>query len=204
MDEKGNFNKLIKVKEQEIAGALFFTLAAQFLTIIMLSAAIAPSYNFNTSAISDLGVITETAFIFNISLVTVGILNIIGGYLFFTYHRKKWLLIMFLIAGIGAGFAGIFPLNTLDLHSLFALLAFIFFNLQVLGSAAIIKGPLKYISITLGVIGMIFIVIMIIGDAGFTEIFGIIGHGGAERMIVYPPILWLMLFGGYLLGKSKK
>ncbi len=32
--------------------------------------------------------------------------------------------------------------------------------------------------------------------------FGPIGHGGAERMIVYPVMLWLVAFGGYLLAPS--
>ena len=32
--------------------------------------------------------------------------------------------------------------------------------------------------------------------------FGPIGHGGTERMIVYPVMLWLVAFGGYLLGES--
>jgi hypothetical protein len=28
------------------------------------------------------------------------------------------------------------------------------------------------------------------------------GHGGAERMIVYPVMLWLMAFGGYLMASE--
>ena len=31
-------------------------------------------------------------------------------------------------------------------------------------------------------------------------VFGPIGHGGAERMIVYPSMLWMMAFGGYLMA----
>lgn len=41
---------------------------------------------------------------------------------------------------------------------------------------------------------------MVIGDAGNTAVFGPIGHGGAERMIVYPAMLWMMAFGGYLMA----
>lgn len=29
-----------------------------------------------------------------------------------------------------------------------------------------------------------------------------IGNGGVERMIVYPPMPWMMAFGDYLLGTS--
>lgn len=43
----------------------------------------------------------------------------------------------------------------------------------------------------LGVIG---------GDPGA---FGAIGHGGAERMIAYPVMLWFLAFGGYLLASPE-
>ena len=31
-------------------------------------------------------------------------------------------------------------------------------------------------------------------------VFGPIGHGGAERMIVYPAMLWMLAFGGWLMA----
>jgi hypothetical protein len=43
---------------------------------------------------------------------------------------------------------------------------------------------------------------MVIGDSGNTAVFGPIGHGGAERMIVHPVMLWLLAFGGYLMGRQ--
>ncbi len=189
-----------KLNNQDFAGLLFFLLGAQFMTVLMLSAAIAPGYNINMSAISDLGVISSTAWLFNISVIAVGILNIIGGYLYYTRHKDIKILLIFTISGVGAMGAGIFPLNTSDLHSIFALLAFLFFNLQPLITSTKLTSTIKIMSLFLGVIGLIFVVIMIIGDSGYTAIFGIIGHGGAERMIVYPPMLWMMVFGGYLIG----
>jgi hypothetical protein len=41
---------------------------------------------------------------------------------------------------------------------------------------------------------------MVIGDSGNPGIFGPIGHGGAERMIAYPAMLWMVALGGYLMG----
>ena len=41
---------------------------------------------------------------------------------------------------------------------------------------------------------------MVIGDAGNAAAFGPIGHGGTERMIVYPVMLWMLAFGGYLMA----
>lgn len=202
--EKSNLNKNnnSKFNFKLYAGVLFFSLAAQFITVIMLSAAIAPDYNFHGSAISDLGVIPSTAVLFNISLIIVGVLNILGGYFYYHSHEDINLLILFVISGIGALGTGLFPLNISDLHTIFALIAFIFFNLQALSCSRRLSGPMKYISLFLGILGVIFVVIMVIGDFGFTAIFGAIGHGGSERMIVYPPILWLIVFGGFLMGKN--
>ncbi|WP_255197266.1 DUF998 domain-containing protein [Halorarius litoreus] len=182
------------------AGVLLIALSAQFMVVIMLAAAMAPNYNFNTAAISDLGVFPETAWLFNASLVVVGLLNLVAGYYFYRSHGKRWLLAAFALAGIGALGAGVFPLDTGDAHSLFALLAFLFFNVQALGSATEFPGVMKLLSVVAGGIGIAFVVVMVVGDGGNTAVFGPIGHGGAERMIVYPVMLWMVAAGGYLLG----
>lgn len=185
-----------------LAGLLLFLLAAQFMTVIMLAAAMRPGYDFNAAAISDLGTYPETALLFNVSLVLVGLLNLAGGYLYYRAHGKRWLLGLFAVAGVGALGAGIFPLGTSDLHGVFALLAFLFFNLQALGTATRLAGPMRIVSVLLGLFGLAFVVVMAIGDAGNPAVFGPIGHGGAERMIVYPPMVWLIAFGGYLMGRD--
>lgn len=182
------------------SGVILFILAAQFMAVIMLAASIAPDYDFNAAAISDLGVIRETALLFNASLVAVGLLNIAGGYLFYRSHGRRWVLAMFLLAGLGATGAGLVPLNSSDLHGIFALVAFLFFNLEAIAVATVVSGPMRWISILAGVAGLAFVVVMVIGDSGNPAIFGAIGHGGAERMIVYPAMLWMLALGGYLVA----
>jgi hypothetical membrane protein len=59
---------------------------------------------------------------------------------------------------------------------------------------------MRALSIILGAIGLVFVVVMFLGDSGAVELFGPIGHGGAERMIVYPVMVWMLSFGGYLTG----
>jgi hypothetical membrane protein len=183
-----------------IAGVLFFVLAAGFLTVIMLAASMAPGYDLSGGAISDLGGISETAFLFNVTLVGVGVLNIAGGYLFFRAHGRPWILALFGLAGLGAIGAGLVPLGTSDLHGLFALVAFLFFNLEAIACAVVVTGPMRWVSLVGGLLGLVYVVIMVIGDAGNPGIFGPIGHGGAERMIVYPAMLWMVAFGGFLMG----
>jgi hypothetical membrane protein len=185
---------------RQLAGILFVALAAQFTTVIMLAAAMVPGYDFRGAAISDLGVFPETALLFNASLVAVGVFNLLGGYFFYRTHGERWILAVFALAGVGALGAGVFPLDTGGLHGLFALLAFLFFNVQALASATRVPGVMKVLSVLAGGLGVVFVVLMAVGDAGNAAAFGPIGHGGTERMIVYPVMLWLVAFGGYLLG----
>jgi len=180
-----------------LPGVLLFLLGTSFLTVTMLAASVAPAYDFNRAAISDLGVIDATALMFNGLLVAVGALNIAGGFLLYRSHGHTWILVTYLLAGIGAAGAGLVPLDASGLHSLFALVGFVFFNLEAVASATIVQGPMRAISWAAGLIGLVFVVVMVIGDAGNAAVFGAIGHGGSERMIVYPAMLWTIAFGGY-------
>jgi hypothetical membrane protein len=183
-----------------LAGLLLLILGAGFLTVTMLGASMAPNYDYAGGAISDLGVIRETAVLFNATLTMVGLLNIVGGYLLYRWHGRAWILSIFVLGGLGALGAGVFPLSSGGLHSLFALLAFVFFNVEAIAVAAVIAGPMRIVSILAGVVGLLFVVVMVIGDAGNPAIFGPIGHGGAERMIAFPAMLWAVAFGGYLMA----
>lgn len=189
---------------KSLAGLLFFLSSAWFMTSLMIGEAVAPGYSMNTNSISDLGTISQSSLLFNTSIFVVGIMNICGGYLYFQSHQKRSVLAMFTIAGIGAMGVGIFTLNTPGLHGIFALIAFLFFNLQAIAVAGILSRPLKHISVVLGLIGLAYIVVMFVSDSGIIDLFGPLGHGGTERMIVYPSIIWLTVFGGYLMGKEEK
>jgi hypothetical membrane protein len=185
-----------------IAGILLFLLAVQFMTALMVGAAIAPGYSINQNAISDLGVIDQTAWLFNSSLFIVGLLNIIGGYFLYRSSGKGWIFAIFILAGIGAMGAAVFTLDISGIHGLFALLAFLFFNIQAIASAALIRGPLRAISIIAGAIGLVFLITHAISDFGIMNLYGPIGHGGSERMIVYPALFWVIGFGGYLMSSE--
>jgi hypothetical membrane protein len=183
-----------------LPGFLFFLLSGGFMIAIMLGASLAPGYDYQSAAISDLGRISQTAFLFNATLLLVGALNVVGGWTFYRWHGRAWLLAIYLVAGLGAIGAGAIPLGTSDLHSIFALVAFLFFNLEALGTGFVLSGPMRPISWAAGIIGLVYVAIMIVGDAGNPAVFGPIGHGGAERMIVYPVMLWMLALGGYLMA----
>jgi hypothetical membrane protein len=186
-----------------LPGLLLFTLAAQFMTVIMLGASMAPDYDLSGGAISDLGVIDESALLFNASLLTVGVLNVAAGVLLYRATGRRSILATFPVAGLGAAGAGLVPLDVNDLHGIFALLAFLFFNLEALVVASVVIGPMRVVSWISGLVGIAFVVLMVIGDSGNPAVFGGIGHGGAERMIVYPVMLWLLAAGGYFMAAGE-
>jgi hypothetical membrane protein len=184
------------------AGLFFVGVGATFLTGIMFAATMVDGYAFGTSAISDLGTYPESALLFNGLLITVGLANILGGYYLYRLHGRRWLLGVYTLAGVGAIGAGVFTLDSSGLHGVFALVAFLSLNLQAVGTAGDLSGIHRVLAAGAGLLGLAFVVIMIVGDAGTTAVFGPIGHGGAERMIVFPVMFWLMALGGALLGPS--
>jgi hypothetical membrane protein len=186
---------------QHIAGLAYAVLAAQFMTAIMLAASMAPGYDIVGGAISDLGVVPETAWLFNASLLAVGLLNLAGAALVFRTRRSLVALAIAVAASAGALGAGLIPLDRGDVHGLFALAAFLCFNLQAVSDALWSRGLVRIVGLVLAALGLVYVIIMIIGDGANPGIFGAIGHGGAERLIVYPPMIWLMVYGGYLMGQ---
>lgn len=200
-ESKSGASPRTMLDDVRLPGVLFLTVGAAFLLVTMLAASIAPGYDFHGGKISDLGVIEETAVLFNALLIVIGVLNVAGGYLLFRAHRRAWLPVLYLVAGIGSAGAGVFPLSTGGLHSIFALLAFLFFNLEALATAVVTPAPLiRFAAVAAGIVGLAYVVVMLVGDGGNPGIFGAIGHGGSERMIAYPTMLWLLAFGGYLMG----
>jgi hypothetical membrane protein len=192
--------RIAPAEDRRRAGLVFFVLAAQFMVVIMLAASIAPGYDFNGAAISDLGVIASTALLFNASLAAVGVLNVLGGAFYYRSHRRGWVLVLFVLASVGAIGTAAFPLDRGDVHSLFALVAFLFFNLEAMAVGSLVNGAMRLISVLAGVVGLVFVVLMVVGDGGDAAAFGAIGHGGTERMIVYPTMLWMLALGGNLMA----
>lgn len=186
------------------AGYLLALGAAQFMLILMLGETIAPGYSMHENAISDLGTIGQTALLFNSSLFAIGLLNLFAGYILFKVLGEKKYLIIFGLGGIGAMGAGAFNLdNPTGLHGIFALMAFLFMNIEAIVAGRLAKFPLDKVSIVIGLIGLAFVPLMIMVDAGSLDVSGSIGHGGTERMIVYPALIWMMVFGGYLIASPE-
>lgn len=183
------------------SGYLLALAAGQFFVLLMLAESIAPDYSMHDNAISDLGTIAETELLFNASLFLIGLLNLVAGYVLFKAIGDRKVLVVFALGGIGAMGAGLIPLDhPSGAHGLFALLAFVFINVEAMVAGRLASYPLDRISLFLGILGIIFVPVMIMVDSGSLDVSGSIGHGGVERMIAFPCLIWMLVFGGYLIS----
>jgi hypothetical membrane protein len=186
----------------KLAGWCFGLGAAQFMILLMLCESIAPGYSMHDNAISDLGTIAETRGIFTFTMVLLGICIIVGSYIVSDIWSDRTSLAIAVVGSIGVIGAGIVALdNPIGLHGLFALLAFLLLNIwAILVGIRHFKCQMRLVSVIAGGIGVIFLVLMVLGDSGGD--FGAIGHGGTERMIAFPVLLWFILAGGYLVSQA--
>lgn len=161
--------------------------------------------------ISDLGstrppnpVIHEpSATIFNSTMLLTGLIVILSSYLLYRAMDRRGFPVTLAIFGLGAFGVGVFPGNVAPWHGLFALLTFFMGGITVLLSARVVSRPFSFLC---GVFGGVSLLILI-----SVFFFGLVvdgphpleflGAGGIERWVVYPLILWLLAFGGYLLAE---
>lgn len=177
------------------AGVCLLVGAAQFLTLMMAAEALAPGYIISDRPISDLGV-GATAGLFNGSIIALGLLILLGGYLL---HRtqEEWLVtVPVLLTGIGAVGVGVFPETTGAPHGIAALIAFVFGNLAAILAYRLEPPPLRWISPALGILGLAAL------GLGLSGTYLGLGFGGMERMVAYPALLWAVAFGAFLMSAT--
>lgn len=186
----------MRYDDRTLAGVLFLFGSVEFILAMLVGEASLPTYSVSTNAISDLGV-GPTAPLFNGSVILLGLLVLGGAYFYHRTHRKLWITVPFLAAGIGPIGVGLFPENTGAPHAVFAFVSFAFGGLVALLIATQVAPPFRYASLLLGVTGLAALVLFAAGQ------FAGLGFGGMERMIVYPVLLWEAAFGGYLMSTTE-
>ena len=181
--------------EIKIGGTILFIAVAQFLIFLNIAAFVYPNYSVSNNYISDLGV-GKYSYIFNVSIVILGILVIISAYLLRSLSRYFWILLT--IAGIGAMGVGIFNENTGTPHTIFSLLTFLFSSLTTYAVFAKQKSLISGIWAFLGTVSLAAIVLFTAGmDLG-------IGKGGMERMIVIPILIFGLGFSTFMIAKDNE
>jgi hypothetical membrane protein len=176
----------------KISGLVLFAGAAQFFLLVLIAEALYPHYSVANNYISDLGV-GSTAYIFNTSIVLLGIAIIISAA--FLLKFSKPLRIVLILAGIGAMGVGIFPETTGAIHLYSSLLVFFMASIATYFILWRLKNIISVFWAILGTIALIALVLYATG------IYLGLGVGGMERLIVYPDILWALGFGGWIIAK---
>jgi hypothetical membrane protein len=189
------------------AGGILLLGSLQFVVAMIVVQLEYPGYSDIGNYISDLGgPHSPWRVVFNASVIVLGLLTILGTYLLLSAFNRRLSrtlgLGLLAIAGIGAILVGVFPENSTALgghmHTIASDIAF-------LGSGlALIILPLAMLRDTrwdgyraftflLGAITLVAIVL-------FTaHIWGALGVGGMERIIVAPILLWAIVIGIHLL-----
>jgi hypothetical membrane protein len=137
--------------------------------------------------------------IFTVAVTVFGLMSVVTGFLMRQRYPKSQIWILLALSGIGAVGVGIVNEDSIPvLHSLFALMAFMFGNLAAVYSYRLVRSPLSYLFVFLGLIGLSALVL-----TGGSTYLGL-GPGGMERMIFYPAMFWGIGFGTWLLVEEEK
>jgi len=185
----------MKYDNKRIAGLLVFVGSVQCVLGIIIAEALYPSYSTSENWISDLG-IGPSALIFNSSVFLLGVLGITGTYFIQRAFNFRLFSILLAITNVGAIGVGLFTEDFGIVHTIFALILFLFTGLTAILSYKLQKPPFSYLSVLLGALALLAIVLVASGT------YLGLGKGGMERMIAYPALLWVIGFGAHLIGSS--
>ncbi len=196
----------MKHSEAHVAGVLVFVANVEFIVAMTVAEAFYPGYSISQNYISDLGatcratcqVLQPTATIFNSSIILLGLMIIVGSYFVRLTFRSVVLPVFVALTGIGALGVGVFPETAGFIHHIVSLITFIFAGLSAMATVRVVKAPMTFFSLALGVMTLGALALYASG------IFLGLGPGGMERMIVYPALAWGTGFGAYLMAPSRR
>ena len=183
--------------DRQWAGLTLSVGTVEFAMGLTIAEIVYPDYSVSGMYISDLGVGTAAAPIFNGSIIILGLLLVLCSWFLFRGYRDRILMVALAVAGVGAAGVGIFTEGSpFGLHSAFSLITFVFAALATILAFRIVRPPLGYLSIVFGVASFAALGLYVSGN------YLGLGTGGMERMIVWPVLVWGIGFGDYLLGAA--
>jgi hypothetical membrane protein len=172
----------------------------EMLFMVHLAEFLYSGYSTSQNYISDLGVgPTPSRWIFTVAIILFGLMALVTAALLRQKSRKSMIWLLLASSGVGAIGVGVFNEDYVpEVHAFFALLAFLFGNLAVIYSSKMVRSPLSYLFILLGLIGLLALILF-----GGNTYLGL-GAGGMERMIFYPAMFWALGFGAYMLAEENE
>ena len=201
----------IRPRLAAVAGILYSSAGFVLLMGIITAETKYPIFRHYTTRqeISDLGgtrqpqglVTQPSAMIFDTTMLIVGALLLAGAFALWRLYRHRVLAVVSTLLGAGAFLVGIFPGNTTP-HPFAALIAFVFAPLTAITVFWVTSGPFRFMSLGVGLLSLVALIAGELGDNSFFV--KSIGIGGTERWQVFPIILWLTFWGGYLLASGHR
>lgn len=192
-------------RARRVAGLALVGVGVVSVLGIVTAEALYPGYNTAEQTISSLGAasgasgpVQPAATVFNAAMVVAGILTLVAAAALHRVYERRWLTALVAVTGAGIVGVGLFPEHLGAPHAVAALLAFGGGGASALAVAAVVDGPFRSLSAGLGLVGLVALVLFV-GPAGP---FAALGHGGVERWIAYPLLIWITAFGGFLLGRA--
>jgi len=185
----------MRLEDRQWEGLLLFAGTTQFAIGMIIAEAVDPSYSVSTNYISDLGVRAGAA-VFNTSIILLGITILATSWFILRAFKDRILMLVLLLAGVGAVGVGVFTEAFGSIPSLVSFITFLFAALSAVLAFRVLRPPLSYLSVLLGVASLAALGLYI------SKNYLGLGNGGMERMIVYPVLTWGIGFGGYLVGMS--
>jgi hypothetical membrane protein len=185
-------------------GASFLVSAGViFIIFNTIAEGIYPNYSVKTNALSDLGAIgAPTRFLWDGQLFVSGILTLIGMILVF--YKSSWSMnirsrkavgIIYLVPAIASVMVSLIPENSIPLvHTIAAFITFIVGGVSGVYAYRLTRSPFKYFSIVLGIVTLV--------AASALGASASLGFGLVERLVVYPFVVWGIIFGSYLMARS--
>jgi hypothetical membrane protein len=196
---------LSRSPDRSVAGLLLLIAGSAVALGITTAEALYPAaYNVHRNTVSDLAAMRPedivrqpSAAIFNTTMIVAGGLIVIAAVLL--YRSRAGLLATFPVAGLGIGMIGVglFPGNTvMAVHQLVSIATFLCGGVAAILTARLSSRVLRPVHVILGGIALAFLVgYTVLGEVG---VFERLGEGGVERWIVYPVVLWIVIFGAGL------
>ena len=138
-----------------------------------------PGYSAADQTISALGAAgapPDSQAVFNATMVVAGLMTLFAAYVLRAVYSRPLFPGIFAVAGIGVAGVGVFPSQTGAVHFVAAALAFGGLGVTALAAAATVRGPMRYVSVVLGVAELVAFVAFVSLGGGTP-----LGIGGLER-----------------------
>ncbi len=192
-----------------LGGSLLSIAGVVILMGIITAEALYPTgYTTGGSEISDLGatqppnsiIHQPSAMIFNLSMMAIGVLVLASSLFVHRAFGRRSVTIPITVLGVGCMGVGLFPGDTGAPHGIFAMITFLSGGIAAITAAQVATAPFRYVSLLLGCVALLALAThIVLGPAGPLAALGI---GGVERWVVYPVVLWVTAFGGYMAGRA--